>query len=253
MKILVGMSGGAGSFCAAKMLMEQGNEVTCATVKTEGADITAAEQGASAAGAPLVTLHACGSDHAAIVTALYDYAREGGFDAVATGHICGRSTDGYAHIVRAASERDDESYLLCLLTREQILMLTLPLAEMTSEQIAEYAASHGYESSYVKTPVNDKEKIAAKAIVIKDVSLQKFENPPYERGFSSYLCGSSAKSGKDAACIKSHVYGHIRDGKLIADIIFFEDSATVQIGEKVAVYNDDGDVMLGGICEYVHS
>ena len=119
MKILVGLSGGLDSTYAALKLINEGHAVTGAVVRMHGhTEIDGAEDAAGALGIPLCVIDA--SDRFSAVKqnfvceysrgrtpnpcvvcnpwvkfrALADYARENGFDKIATGHYAQLVTDG---------------------------------------------------------------------------------------------------------------------------------------------------------------
>jgi tRNA-uridine 2-sulfurtransferase len=73
--------------------------------------------------------------------ALLDRAVALGFDAVATGHHV-RQRDGILH--RSVDEAKDQSYVLAVLTREQLAHTLFPLGDLTKTQVREIAAARGY-------------------------------------------------------------------------------------------------------------
>ncbi len=73
--------------------------------------------------------------------ALLDRAIALGFDAVATGHHV-RQRDGILY--RSVDEAKDQSYVLAVLTAEQLARTMFPLGELTKAQVREIAADRGF-------------------------------------------------------------------------------------------------------------
>jgi len=73
-------------------------------------------------------------------TAVLDRARALGFDAVVTGHHA-RLADGVLR--RSVDAGKDQSYVLAVLTPEQLAGTVLPLGELTKAQVREQAAARG--------------------------------------------------------------------------------------------------------------
>ncbi|MDQ2847155.1 MAG: tRNA 2-thiouridine(34) synthase MnmA [Actinomycetota bacterium] len=73
--------------------------------------------------------------------ALLDRAIALGFDAVATGHHV-RLVDGVLH--RSVDEAKDQSYVLAVLTADQLAHTMFPLGEMTKTQVRAEAARRGF-------------------------------------------------------------------------------------------------------------
>ena len=72
-------------------------------------------------------------------------ADELGCDYIATGHyarICER--DGHVYLATAADERKDQTYILWMLTEEQLRRTIFPLGNLTKDQVREIARQHGY-------------------------------------------------------------------------------------------------------------
>ena len=79
--------------------------------------------------------------------ALMDYARREGFDAIATGHYArvGRDAEsGRWQLRKAADESKDQSYVLYMLTQEQLSHLVLPLGERHKSEIRAIAQEQGF-------------------------------------------------------------------------------------------------------------
>ena len=77
--------------------------------------------------------------------ALLDYALDTGCDAIATGHYARvtRSGTGRWELRRARDARKDQSYVLTMLSQEQLGRLELPLGELTKEDCRKLAAQAG--------------------------------------------------------------------------------------------------------------
>ena len=74
-------------------------------------------------------------------TAVLDRARALGFDAVVTGHHA-RLSDGALR--RSVDAAKDQSYVLGVLTPEQLATAMFPLGSMTKERVREIAAERGF-------------------------------------------------------------------------------------------------------------
>ena len=79
---------------------------------------------------------------------LYDYAREHGFEKIVTGHYAVTETvNGVTFLKRAADPKKDQSYVLAMLSQEQLAAADFPLSAMTKPEVRELAASHGFASA----------------------------------------------------------------------------------------------------------
>ena len=79
---------------------------------------------------------------------LYDYAKEHGFEKIVTGHYAvTETTDGTAFLKRAADRKKDQSYVLAMLSQEQLAAADFPLGGMTKPEVRALAASHGFASA----------------------------------------------------------------------------------------------------------
>ena len=79
--------------------------------------------------------------------ALMDSPRRDGFDAIATGHYArgGREAEsGRWQLRKAADESKDQSYVLYMLTQEQLSHLVLPLGERHKSEIRAIAQEQGF-------------------------------------------------------------------------------------------------------------
>ena len=82
---------------------------------------------------------------------LLDYARKQGFDVLATGHYVRTGFDeqsGRWQMRRALDESKDQSYVLAMLTQEQLPFLRFPLGEHRKSDIRELAASLGLAAAH---------------------------------------------------------------------------------------------------------
>ncbi len=267
MKILVGINGDAESFVAAVMLKEQGNDVMGGVINCTGANVSSAAAAAEKAGITFVTVPGEGVTKSKIASVLCAYARENGFDAVATGHYCRIFKDGekqskdsaigcaatVACVETAVCKELDQSHLLSGLSAEDVKMFICPAGTLYKEQVTEYASAHGF---YNATPVYcDRPWISpvpANSVRIGSITVQGYEGPDFDRGYSSYICSSVLKIGDDGRTVKGHVYIHkVVDDELVADIIFFTMGVSVKIGESIAVYNSDGRLQIGGVIKEI--
>ncbi len=80
---------------------------------------------------------------------LYEYARSVGCGCVVTGHYARRAEfGGYTYIRRASDLSKDQSYVLAMLSREQVEAARFPLGEYTKAQIREIAAENGFANAH---------------------------------------------------------------------------------------------------------
>lgn len=177
MKILVGLSGGLDSTYAAYLLRSRGHEVTGAVLSMHpDSPIAPAKEAAEQLGIPLTVLDCSARFSARVIEPFIDeylrartpnpcvncnaevkfgmlceYAREHGFDAVATGHY---SSVGYENgryfVTRSEEGGKDQSYVLWRLSQEQLSMLTLPLAGQDKAKIREEARALGFSAAEAK-------------------------------------------------------------------------------------------------------
>ncbi len=79
---------------------------------------------------------------------LYEYAKANGFDKIVTGHYA-RTEERYGtvYLRRAADERKDQSYVLAMLSQEQLRAADFPLGGMTKPEVRELAAARGFASA----------------------------------------------------------------------------------------------------------
>lgn len=172
MKVLLGMSGGLDSTYAALLLREAGHEVVGAVLKMHAyTDLCAAERAANEVGIPLVTIDMQSSFGATVERTFIDeylrgrtpnpcvvcnryvkfeglaaYAKQNGFDRIATGHYSRIVYENQRYAVsRAADSKKDQSYVLWGLTQQQLSLLITPLADCRKEDIRRAAAARGLE------------------------------------------------------------------------------------------------------------
>jgi tRNA-specific 2-thiouridylase len=75
---------------------------------------------------------------------LLDWARDNGFDAVATGHYCRRETGpAGAVLLEGADPNKDQSYFLCMLRPRQLERARFPIGDMEKPQVRRLAREIG--------------------------------------------------------------------------------------------------------------
>lgn len=75
---------------------------------------------------------------------LLDWAKENGFDAVATGHYCRRATgeDG-PRLLEGVDNNKDQSYFLCMIRPEQLEQARFPIGELRKPEVRALARQIG--------------------------------------------------------------------------------------------------------------
>lgn len=180
MKILVGMSGGLDSTYAALKLMNEGHEVHGAVAVMHGhTELDGAREAARALGIPLYELDATDKFDAVkknfvdeysrgrtpnpcIVCnplvkfrVLADFARENGFDKIATGHYARtvtRSENGDIRYTlgRAVDSKKDQTYMLHRLPQDILSVLMLPLGDEIKTDVRDKARAAGLKAAEQK-------------------------------------------------------------------------------------------------------
>jgi tRNA-specific 2-thiouridylase len=179
-QVLVAMSGGVDSAVAAALLRDAGHDVVGVTLKLWGgpsdsgccsvADVEDARAAARRLGvdhlvfnladefetsvvAPYVAAHAAGATPNPCVECnrhvkfglLLDRARRLGFDALATGHharvVAGAG--GRRTLRRGCDMAKDQSYVLSMLTADELARVVLPVGELQKAEVRRIAAAHG--------------------------------------------------------------------------------------------------------------
>lgn len=180
MRILVGMSGGLDSTYAALKLINEGHEVEGAVVVMHGhTEVDGARESAKALGIPLYEIDATESfnqvkenfvdeysrgrtPNPCIVCnpwvkfrALTDFAKQNGFDRIATGHYAItviRSENGEERctLAKAKDLTKDQTYMLHRLPEDILSMLILPLGEEIKADVREKARNAGLKAAEQK-------------------------------------------------------------------------------------------------------
>lgn len=184
MQVMVAMSGGVDSSVAAAMLRDEGHEVVGVTLKLWGgasdsgccsvSDVDDARRVAQQLGIdhvvfnfgdeflaevvdPYVADHAAGRTPNPCIECnrhlkfdrLLVRARALGFDAIATGHHAGVATtaSGARRIRRGVDPAKDQSYVLHMLTCEQLARVLLPIGELTKAEVRTRADALGLRTA----------------------------------------------------------------------------------------------------------
>lgn len=84
--------------------------------------------------------------------ALLDYALANGCDGIASGHYAKVECDASGRFLlkKAADESKDQSYMLWMLSQDQLSKIHLPLGEMTKKEARDIAASLGFDNAHKK-------------------------------------------------------------------------------------------------------
>ena len=180
MRILVGMSGGLDSTYAALKLINEGHDVEGAVVVMHGhTELVGARESAKALGIPLYEIDATEffnlvkenfvdeysrgrTPNPCIVCnpwvkfrALADFARQNGFDRIATGHYaatavrCENGKDRYT-LAKAKDLTKDQTYMLHRLPEDILSILMLPLGEEIKTDVREKARNAGLKAAEQK-------------------------------------------------------------------------------------------------------
>jgi tRNA-specific 2-thiouridylase len=185
-RVLVAMSGGVDSSVAAAVLTESGHEVVAATLKLWGgpsdsgccsvADVEDARRVAGQLGidhhvfnltdafedgvvAPYVADHAAGRTPNPCIECnrrikfgiLLERSRRLGFDVLATGHharvVVDDFADGAVRLLRGADSAKDQSYVLSMLSADQLRQVHLPVGVLTKAEVRSHAARLGLRTA----------------------------------------------------------------------------------------------------------
>ena len=182
-RVLVAMSGGVDSAVSAALMKEQGHDVTGVTLKLWGgpqdqgccsvSDVDDARRVAQQLDidhfvfnygeefdrhvvSPYVDAHAAGLTPNPCIEcnrhikfdALVSRAKKLGFDFVATGHHARiMETDRGLRLARGVDDDKDQSYVLYMLTAQDLSMLRFPVGEMTKSEVRELAHHQGLRSA----------------------------------------------------------------------------------------------------------
>jgi tRNA-uridine 2-sulfurtransferase len=180
---MVAMSGGVDSSVAAALLVEQGHEVVGVTMKLWGgesdtgccsvADVDDARRVAQQLGIDHVVFNFTEDFDAKVVEPYVEAHRVGltpnpcvecnrhlkfdrllaraelvGFDTLATGHHCTVDmVDGHAVVARGADRAKDQSYVVHMLTPEQLGRLSFPVGTMDKTAVRAHAARLGLRTA----------------------------------------------------------------------------------------------------------
>ncbi len=185
MRVLVAMSGGVDSSVAAALLVAEGHEVVGATLKLWGgpsdsgccsvADVEDARRVAQQLGidhhvfnlaeefearvvGPYVAAHAAGRTPNPCIECnrhikfdrLLARAERLGFDALATGHharVDRPAGSGRYRLLRGKNQAKDQSYVLSMLSRDQLARLVLPVGELTKADVRRRAGELGLRTA----------------------------------------------------------------------------------------------------------
>ena len=264
MKIVIGYDGSMRSRAAAAMLREQGHIVSAAYVTASSELPAELESKAASDGLFITAVYGDDSTTEGVISALCGHMKAYGFGAAATGHIARVSRDekvtvdgengekqtvikpcGAPRIAIAVDVPSDESAKLGLLSAETVAKLVLPLGELGAGELAEYAKAHSIHADAapdaVPVPTGSVGSFRLSGLVF-----QRGEAPDPTRGGAMHLCHLPVKVGA-AEAVESHIYIHQHVGYgMVADVIFITAPSYAEVGERVVVYDNDGNVMLGG-------
>lgn len=77
-----------------------------------------------------------------------DWADRHGYREIVTGHYARvKKIGGYSYVSRAADPAKDQSYMLAMLTQDEISRLVLPLGELTKNDVRELATEQGFANA----------------------------------------------------------------------------------------------------------
>lgn len=176
MKVMVAMSGGVDSSATAYLLQKAGHTVCGATLHLTGPGGQEARLTAEGLSLPFYEFDEREAFRGQVIDAfaesyergetpnpcilcnrrikfglLLDRARALGQDYLATGHYARVERDsgtGRFLLKKAKDQTKDQTYMLCLLTQEQLSRALFPLGDFTKKEIREIAADIGLESAH---------------------------------------------------------------------------------------------------------
>lgn len=184
MKILAAMSGGVDSSVAAALLVRAGHDVSGVYMKNWineeniighcpwEEDITDAEAVAKQLGIPFRVVNLMTEYREKVVKyllegyqagitpnpdvmcnremkfgVLWDWAREHGFEAIATGHYARKEGD---HILRGADPDKDQTYFLAMMRPEQVRIAQFPIGHLLKPRLRDLAREFGLKTAEKK-------------------------------------------------------------------------------------------------------
>lgn len=184
MKILAAMSGGVDSSVAAALLVRAGHDVSGVYMKNWineeniighcpwEEDITDAEAVAKQLGIPFRVVNLMTEYREKVVKyllegyqagitpnpdvmcnremkfgVLWDWAREHGFEAIATGHYARKEDD---HILRGADPDKDQTYFLAMMRPEQVCIAQFPIGHLLKPRLRDLAREFGLKTAEKK-------------------------------------------------------------------------------------------------------
>ncbi len=187
MKILAALSGGVDSSVATAMLVEQGHEVTAAYMKNWineeniighcpwEEDIVDARAVAEQLGIDFRVVNLMKEYREKVVKyllegyqsgitpnpdvmcnremkfgVLWEWAKEQGFEAIATGHYARKQEEPHAAILRGNDPNKDQTYFLAMMRPEQVQIARFPIGHLLKPELREKARQMGLKTAEKK-------------------------------------------------------------------------------------------------------